>query len=80
MDPSGDQFLAGAALARNQDRAVHAGDRAGDGDGLVQGRTVPGKPTESASLGVAGLVYEIRSHRRQNRQADPVASAGTPAP
>lgn len=34
----------------------------------------------TASLGVAGLVYEIRSHRRQNRQADPVASAGTPAP
>ena len=34
----------------------------------------------TASLGVAGLVYEIRSHRRQSRQADPVASAGTPAP
>ena len=34
----------------------------------------------TASLGVAGLVYEIRSHRRQSRQTDPVASAGTPAP
>jgi uncharacterized membrane protein YdjX (TVP38/TMEM64 family) len=34
----------------------------------------------TASLGVAGLVYEIRSHRRQHRQADPVPSAGTPAP
>ena len=34
----------------------------------------------TASLGVAGLVYEVRSHRRQNRQADPVPSAGTPAP
>jgi uncharacterized membrane protein YdjX (TVP38/TMEM64 family) len=34
----------------------------------------------TASLGVAGLVYEIRSHRRQNRQTDPVPSAGTPAP
>ena len=34
----------------------------------------------TASLGVAGLVYEVRSHRRQNRQADAVASAGTPAP
>ena len=34
----------------------------------------------TASIGVAGLVYEIRSHRRQNRHVDPVASAGTPAP
>ena len=34
----------------------------------------------TASLGVAGLVYEVRSHRRQHRQADAVASAGPPAP
>jgi uncharacterized membrane protein YdjX (TVP38/TMEM64 family) len=35
----------------------------------------------TASLGVAGLVYEIRSHRRLDRQAeaDPLTSA-TPAP
>ncbi len=38
MDQAGDDFLAGAALAQDQDRNVHVGDQLGLGANLPHGR------------------------------------------